>query len=75
MIKIIIDMLSPSKVVAIGNDAYKCLVQLSDDHVIMKVRHPSYGGEKMFAKQMTDISRCWPTNIIDGLVIMCTKAK
>lgn len=48
-------MLMPKKIVAIGNDAYKASIKLFPEWKVYKIRHPSYGGEKDFASQMTDL--------------------
>ena len=48
----IVSMLEPKRMVAIGNDAYNCLIKIFPNRDIVKVRHPSYGGESVFAEQI-----------------------
>ena len=45
-------MLKPRRVVAVGNDAAKVLMSVAGDIEVFQVRHPSYGGEKAFRKQV-----------------------
>jgi len=52
ILELLIELLKPKKIIAIGNDAYNCSVRLSNKLEVIKVRHPSYGGEKIFAKQL-----------------------
>ncbi|MBB6521119.1 uracil-DNA glycosylase [Pseudoteredinibacter isoporae] len=51
----VVALLQPRKIIAIGNDAHINAVKVFDTLPIYKVRHPSYGGEKDFRKQMSDI--------------------
>ena len=51
----LIDLIRPSKIVAIGNDAYKYSQKVFDQTRISKVRHPSYGGKKEFSKNITSL--------------------
>ncbi|MGH1439636.1 MAG: uracil-DNA glycosylase [Cellvibrionaceae bacterium] len=48
-------ILKPKRIVAIGNDAYKASLNLFPDKEIHKIRHPSYGGEKDFSKQLISL--------------------
>lgn len=49
----LLDMLSPSRVIAIGRDAHSALTDLGIDAVT--VRHPSYGGQKEFKASLFDL--------------------
>lgn len=51
----LVEILRPKKVVAIGNDAYNCSVRIFPNSEVIKIRHPSYGGERTFAKQLTEL--------------------
>ncbi|GAA6153796.1 uracil-DNA glycosylase [Pseudoteredinibacter isoporae] len=51
----IISLLQPKRIVAIGNDAYTNAAKVFNHLPIYKVRHPSYGGEKDFRKQMSKL--------------------
>lgn len=46
----IIDLLQPEKVVAIGGDAHRAVESLGISSV--QVRHPSYGGQGIFVRQI-----------------------
>lgn len=59
----LIDILKPNRIVAIGNDAYNCSIKISPCLDVIKVRHPSYGGEKIFAKQLMDLYGLKSTNL------------
>jgi hypothetical protein len=45
-------MLRPRRLVAIGNDAAKAAHRLGGDAEVIKVRHPSYGGQRDFISQV-----------------------
>jgi len=51
----IVDLLQPKKIIALGNDAFSNAEKVFTDTPIYKVRHPSYGGEKEFRKQLSVI--------------------
>ncbi len=51
----LINLLAPKDIVAIGNDAFSALSKLNIRQTIHKVRHPSYGGEMDFYRQMREI--------------------
>jgi hypothetical protein len=48
-------LLSPKRVVAIGNDAAKSLSRIAASEHILQVRHPSYGGQTEFFHQIRTI--------------------
>lgn len=45
---------NPKQIIAIGNDATNVLNHLTTIPVI-NVRHPSYGGQSIFEKQISDL--------------------
>lgn len=51
----LIDILKPKQIIAIGNDAEKAAQKLNINCKQIKVRHPSYGGQNIFLKQMKNI--------------------
>ena len=51
----LIHLLRPRRMIAIGNDALRISQRLTNGSTIMKVRHPSYGGQMQFLKQMNSI--------------------
>ena len=52
---LICELISPNKIVAIGNDAAKCASRLWPEKKINKVRHPSYGGKKDFCNGIQNL--------------------
>lgn len=48
----IIRLLRPKRLIAVGNDAEKVLCQISGEASVVKVRHPSYGGQVEFLRQI-----------------------
>jgi uracil-DNA glycosylase len=58
LLKLLIELLQPRRLVAIGNDA--ALVSVRVAHVglpVVKVRHPSYGGQTDFLQQVSSLHR------------------
>jgi uracil-DNA glycosylase len=51
-------LLSPKRIVAIGNDAAKTAIRVAHDQCIVQVRHPSYGGQNEFLDQIRSTYRC-----------------
>ena len=52
LLAIVVAMLKPKRLVAIGNDAYRIAEREFSYLPVHKVRHPSYGGEKDFERQL-----------------------
>lgn len=48
-------MLRPRRLVAIGNDAAKTAARLTDTEDVVQVRHPSYGGQRDFVRQVSEL--------------------
>ena len=48
-------LLKPHRLIAIGNDAAQTARRLSDQHRVVQVRHPSYGGQTQFVAQMSEL--------------------
>ena len=51
LLVLLIEILKPKRIVAIGNDAEKSAHKISGTLEVVKVRHPSYGGQTDFLKQ------------------------
>ena len=51
----IIDLLEPSRLIAIGNDAERVVSRISTESEVVHVRHPSYGGQSVFVSQMSEL--------------------
>lgn len=55
MLEALEQLLKPKKIVAIGNDAYNVSKKLFVNRSVYKIRHPSYGGEKDFSNQLSEL--------------------
>ncbi|MDY0273240.1 MAG: uracil-DNA glycosylase [Advenella sp.] len=51
----LIVLLSPSRIVAIGNDAAAAAHRITDSVPVIRVRHPSYGGQTQFQTQISEL--------------------
>jgi hypothetical protein len=51
----LIKILRPRRLVALGNDAAKIATRLAGSGKVIKVRHPSYGGQRDFIKQIQSL--------------------
>lgn len=51
----LIQLLRPKRLIAVGNDAEKVLGQISGTVPVLKVRHPSYGGQTEFSRQVREL--------------------
>ena len=54
----LIDLLQPDKLLPIGNDAARVVEKISGPRKVVKVRHPSYGGQRKFCEQVAQYSLC-----------------
>lgn len=52
LLGLLIEYLQPKRLIAIGNDAEKAANKFNDKCKVYKVRHPSYGGQNIFLKQI-----------------------
>lgn len=57
ILSLLIAMLRPKKLIAIGNDAFEAASGLSESVRLSRVRHPSYGGQAEFLQQMSHLCR------------------
>lgn len=54
LLRALVDLLDPRRVVAIGNDAAAAANRVARDRVpVSRVRHPSYGGQTHFLQQIS----------------------
>lgn len=51
----LITLLKPARIVAIGNDAADAASRVADVMPVICVRHPSYGGQTEFMRQIADL--------------------
>ncbi|RKT46640.1 uracil-DNA glycosylase [Thiocapsa rosea] len=52
LLAMLVGLLKPKRIVAIGNDAERAAVRFKAVCNVFKVRHPSYGGQKIFLEQI-----------------------
>lgn len=57
ILELIVSLMQPAEIVAIGNDADICSRRVFPSRRIHKVRHPSYGGERKFSQQLIALNR------------------
>lgn len=55
LLEILVNLLEPKRLIAIGNDAERAALRFSDRYDIIKVRHPSYGGQNTFLNQIQSL--------------------
>lgn len=53
LLQALVDLLKPSHIVAIGNDAAAAAHRISGRSSVVPVRHPSYGGQSQFVRQIS----------------------
>ncbi|NPU92120.1 MAG: uracil-DNA glycosylase [Gammaproteobacteria bacterium] len=51
----LVELLNPSRIVAIGNDAAAAADRILGSTPVIRVRHPSYGGQNQFIRQVSDL--------------------
>ena len=51
----LVQLLRPSKLVAVGNDAERTAHRVARKEMVKKVQHPSYGGQPTFLRQMAQL--------------------
>lgn len=51
----LVELLKPKRIIAIGNDAEKAAIRFNERCEVLKVRHPSYGGQNIFLDQIQSI--------------------
>lgn len=55
LLKQLINLLNPSRIVAIGNDAAAAALRVTEAIPVANVRHPSYGGQSQFQRQIKEL--------------------
>jgi hypothetical protein len=56
LLMLLVDLLRPRRLVAIGNDAGHAVARIATDICpVVKVRHPSYGGQSEFLSQISQL--------------------
>lgn len=62
ILEILIEFLEPKRLIAVGNDAESAASKFGGRCEIIKVRHPSYGGQNIFVKQIEALYNLQATN-------------
>ena len=53
ILELLVTLLRPRRLVAIGNDAAQAVERIAPEHApVVRVRHPSYGGQTQFLEQI-----------------------
>ena len=55
ILSLLLGLLRPSRVLAIGNDAFGAATRVADQSSVTLVRHPSYGGQRQFERQVSEL--------------------
>jgi hypothetical protein len=55
LLKQLVVLLRPSRIVAIGNNAAVAAVRVANSVPVISVRHPSYGGQTQFQNQISEL--------------------
>jgi Uracil DNA glycosylase superfamily. len=58
LLRELLDLVRPSRIVAIGNDAAAAAGRIANETPVICVRHPSYGGQSQFRKQVSELYGC-----------------
>lgn len=54
ILALLIELLRPKRIFAIGNDAAQAMSRIDDSLPIIPIRHPSYGGQTQFLQQIRE---------------------
>ncbi len=55
ILSLLLDLLRPRRVLAVGNDAFSAATRVSGRCPVTLVRHPSYGGQRQFERQVAEM--------------------
>jgi uracil-DNA glycosylase len=55
VLEMLLSLLAPARIVAIGNDAADVVARIAGRIPVAQVRHPSYGGQRQFERQVADL--------------------
>ncbi len=51
----LVHLLGPRRLIAVGNDAFRTASRLCSQHEVIRVRHPSHGGQTQFLREMQEL--------------------
>ncbi|WP_084182727.1 uracil-DNA glycosylase [Nevskia soli] len=60
ILAMLVGLLRPRRILAIGNDAANAAKRITDSVPVVCVRHPSYGGQAQFLRQMIELYEIAP---------------
>jgi hypothetical protein len=63
LLQVLLSLLRPTRIVAIGNDAALAANRVAGGTPVRCVRHPSYGGQTQFSRQMAELYDVIPENL------------
>lgn len=55
VLSLLLGLIKPRRVIAVGNDAFGAASRVARNGSATLVRHPSYGGQRQFERQVTDL--------------------
>lgn len=55
ILRLLLSLLRPRRVLAVGNDAFSVATRIVRDSTVTLVRHPSYGGQRQFERQVAEL--------------------
>lgn len=55
ILSLLLGLLRPRRILAIGNDAFGAATRVASQCSVTLVRHPSYGGQRQFERQVTEL--------------------
>lgn len=55
ILQLLVDLLRPRRLLAVGNDAFGAATRVADGCPVTLVRHPSYGGQRQFERQIAEL--------------------
>ena len=55
ILSLLLSLLRPRRVLAVGKDAFAAATRVAGQCSVTLVRHPSYGGQRQFERQVTDL--------------------
>jgi uracil-DNA glycosylase len=55
ILQLLVDLLRPRRLLAVGNDAFGAATRVADGCSVTLVRHPSYGGQRQFERQIAEL--------------------
>lgn len=67
ILSLLVELLRPRRLLAVGNDAFGAATRIAGGFPVTLVRHPSYGGQRQFERQITELYGLRPAQTPLGL--------